>query len=47
MKLGSGTSYWPTSNITPRAISQDVGRVSHITFSNPKPTRKEKTNAKK
>ncbi len=46
MKIGSGTSYWPTRQ-TPRAISQDIGRVSY----NLKPitktktiTRKEKTN---
>jgi|LWDU01.1.fsa_nt_gi hypothetical protein len=46
MKIGSGTSYWPIRQ-TPRAISQDIGRVSY----NLKPitktktiTRKEKTN---
>jgi hypothetical protein len=45
MKIGSGTSYWPTRQ-SPRAISQDIGRVSYNLkpITKTKTTRKEKTN---
>jgi|7_EtaG_2_1085326.scaffolds.fasta_scaffold172286_2 hypothetical protein len=38
MKLGPGTSYWPIIRQSERAISQDIGRVSHL-----KPITKTKT----
>lgn len=47
MKIGPGTSYWPTRQ-TPRTISQDIGRVSyHLKpITKTKTTRKEKQNEK-
>ena len=48
MKLGPGTSYWPIIRQSERAISQDIGRVSHLKpITQTKTTRKEKTNETK
>ena len=49
MKIGRGTSYWPTISQPAREIAQDAGRVSYLKpITQTKPiTRKEKTNETK